>query len=107
MPEPLWEEAVDLAAELGVYAAARGIGVDYGSLRARLRARDEAESAKVAGASQRRFVDAGSVGELAVAAGMTTVEAVLPSGGRVVVRGPGEAEAMATALLRELRSHEH
>jgi hypothetical protein len=99
MPDPLWAEAVDLAAEIGVCAAAAGIGVHYGSLRSRLRARE-------ARSEQGGFVDAGSVAELAVTTGLTTVEAVLSSGERVVVRGSARVEAVATALLRELCSRD-
>jgi len=104
MPEALWAEAVDVAGEVGVYASARGIGIDYGSLKSRLRAREAQSIGGGEGAIQGGFVDAGSVAELAT--GLTTVEAVLPSGERVVVRGSTGAEAVATALLRELRSRE-
>lgn len=106
MPDALWAEAVALAAEIGVYAAAQGIGVDYGSLRARLRAREAESPQGDEGVIQRGFVDAGSVAELAASSGMTTVEAVLPSGERVVVRGTMGPEVVATALLRELRSRQ-
>ena len=37
MPEELWESAAALAAEWGVYPIARSVGVDYDSLRKRVR----------------------------------------------------------------------
>jgi len=69
MPEALWASAVDLAAEIGVYAAAQGLGVDYGSLRSRLLAREAKSAEGDEGAVQRGFVDAGSVAELASTTG--------------------------------------
>jgi hypothetical protein len=107
MPAPLWEGAVDLAAEVGVYAAAQGIGVAYGSLRARLRARQAKAGADERDATPSDFVDAGSVAELAPGSAVTTVEVALPTGERLVVRARMGAEAVATALLRELRGSEH
>jgi hypothetical protein len=107
MPGDLWAEAVELAAEVGVYAAARGIGVDYGSLKSRLEAREAETTRGDSGSGRGDFVDAGTVADLVASAGALTVEAVLPSGERVVVRGSAGAEAVATALLRELRSREH
>jgi hypothetical protein len=106
MPAPLWEEAVDLAAEVGVYAAAQGIGVAYGSLRARLHARQAEAGAEERDATPSGFVDAGSVAELAPGSAVTTVEVALPTGERMVVRVRTGAEAVATALLRELRGSE-
>ena len=104
MPAPLWEEAVDLAAEVGVYAAAQGIGVAYGSLRARLRARGAEAGVDERDATPSDFVDAGSVAELAPGSAVTTVEVALPTGERLMVRARTGAEAVvATALLRELR----
>jgi hypothetical protein len=105
MPEALWAEAVGLAVEVGAYAAARGIGVDIGSLRARLRAHQSAAGKGNRATAKGSFVDAGSVAELAASSAMATVEAVLPCGGRVVVRVATGAEAVAAALLRELRKH--
>jgi hypothetical protein len=107
MPAPLWQEAVDLAAEVGVYAAAQGIGVAYGSLRARLRTRQDEAGAGEQDATGSGFVDAGSVAELALGSAVTTVEVALPSGERLVVRATTGAEAVATALLRELQGREH
>lgn len=107
MPAPLWEEAVDLAGEVGVYAAAQGIGVAYGSLRARLRTRQAESGADEQNATPSGFVDAGSVAELALGPAVTTVEVALQSGERLVVRATTGAEAVATALLRELLGREH
>jgi len=104
MPDALWTEAVNLALEVGVYAAARGIGVAYGSLKTRLQARQEGPARDAQGMGTVTFVDAGLVAGFAPAGSAATVELVLPSGERLVVRATTGAEAVATALLRELRT---
>ena len=38
MPEPIWQRAVELAREHGVYATAQALGLSYGSLRTRTEA---------------------------------------------------------------------
>lgn len=40
MPAELWESAVELADEHGVYSVSKAAGLDYGSLRSRLELRD-------------------------------------------------------------------
>ena len=102
MPEELWAEAVELASEVGVYAAARGVRVDYGALKNRLGERGGRAGKNGAGVEKTTFVDLGTAGSLAPEV-TTTLELVLPTGERL--RVPKGAEETAVALLRELRGH--
>ena len=78
MPEALWQRVVALADEYGAYATARGVGVSYAGIRARM------QRAKLG------FVDVGAAAELANAAGGgsagTVVELALRTGDRVTLR---------------------
>lgn len=53
MPAALWEEAAELAEELGCYRVSRELGLNYASLRGRVRSRPagRASVARVRGAS--------------------------------------------------------
>jgi hypothetical protein len=57
MPEPLWEAAVELAREQGVYATSQTLRVNYDSLRTRLRQR--MPTRRGAGKASATFVELG------------------------------------------------
>jgi hypothetical protein len=110
MPKDLWQIAVGLAAEHGVYAAARGLGVNYGSLRRRVEAtgRGARSGARRAAA----FVDVGTASEivgLASALGTTGVSGTMielanARGERLTIRLEPGQRIDVPGLLRELRS---
>lgn len=91
MPEPLWQAAVGLAREHGVYAAAQALGLSYDSLRRRAEAvgvsrrvrRDRRPSRK----PRATFVELPPTLTVAAAGpGGPTVEVIGPSGQRLTVR---------------------
>jgi hypothetical protein len=91
MPEPLWQAAVGLAREHGVYAAAQALGLSYDTLRRRAEAvgvsrrvrRDRRPSRK----PRATFVELPPTLTLAAAGpGGPIVEVIGPSGQRLTVR---------------------
>ena len=110
MPNDLWQAAVGLAADHGVSAAARGLGINYATLRRQVKAaaRGNRTMARTAAA----FVDVGTASEivgLASALGTTGVSGTMielanARGERLTIRlEPGQRIDIA-GLLRELRS---
>jgi hypothetical protein len=69
MPAPLWSAAVDLARRHGVGPTARGLGVDYATLKRRLAADGEGPTAVV-----RTFLDLGVAAPLSLGACVIAVE---------------------------------
>jgi len=91
MPAPLWNEAVALAQELGVYSVKTALGLNYASLRKRL---DEASSRERAEADAGTdFVELSGAQLLGPAVTVGPVVEVSDArGGRLVVRlGAGSA----------------
>jgi hypothetical protein len=101
MPAELWREAVEFASKLGCYPTARGLRIDYGSLKKKLEAelgdrmtdivdeRAGAMSSVVAGDDPFRFVelDMARLAEPPVV-GETTIEMVRHDGATMTVRLP-------------------
>jgi len=101
MPEELWAAAVGLAREHGVYAAARGVRVNYDSLRARLRGRPtDATTAKPAPAAT--FVDLGPALPFATGPAGATLELTDSSGAKLAVRLAAGDTIDLLGLAREL-----
>jgi hypothetical protein len=100
MPEPLWQAAVEVAREHGVFGAARALSVNYGSLRKR---------AEAVGVSRRRpkrgdaqpptFVELGPVTSVNAGTGLV-VEVTGAQGQRLTVCLRG-GELDLAALIRE------
>jgi hypothetical protein len=86
MPAELWEAATGLAGVHGVYAVARGVGVDYAALRRRVEERWRGEKGR-RGAAASGFVelDAAELFGAKEAAG-TVIELVGGDGSRLTVR---------------------
>jgi len=82
MPEGLWQEAVELAHEHGVWATSRALGVRYESLKARLMAQPAASSRSAGG-----FVELAPLVPSPVTQGTTTiVELTQADGSRMMLR---------------------
>ena len=87
MPAELWEEAVSLARTEGIYAVARALRVDCGSLARRVA---EAPAGRDAGASRApAFVELGGAPLLGAPAPSAIVELCAADGMRLVIQlGP-------------------
>ena len=87
MPEPLWQAAVGLAQQHGVYAAAQALRLSYGSLRKRAEAAGVARDRRASFQPPVTFVELPPA-LMATAAGHSgpVVEVVGPSGQRLTVR---------------------
>jgi hypothetical protein len=87
MPEPLWREAVELAREHGVYAAAQGLRVSYESLRARAEAAGVARRAvRKAAPPLATFVEVRPAPAVAEGHMGPVVEVMGPDGQKLTVR---------------------
>lgn len=88
MPEPLWREAVGLALEHGVYAAAQALRVSYSSLRTRTEAAGMvSRKGRRRGRSPTTFVELALTPPVVGAAPSgPVVEVTSPSGQRMTVR---------------------
>jgi len=101
MPEPLWDSAVALAREYGLYATAQGLRVSYSSLKTRVMA--AASQQRDPGTPAARFVELGSAGAFGAArgAGATVVELTGSDGQKLTLRLASTNELDLPALLRE------
>ncbi|MBM3274183.1 MAG: hypothetical protein FJZ00_03455 [Candidatus Sericytochromatia bacterium] len=106
MPGELWAEAVAVARKHGLYATARGAGIDYGALAERMRSAPTAPSAGKSAAVQ--FVEWSGVevlGQAAAPAG-AVVEMRDGSGRQVTVRmSEGEAVDVAGIVAASCGTH--
>lgn len=105
MPERLWEAAVALAREHGVYATSQGLRLNYDSLRARVRERrPQRRSPKVRGAA---FVELGPALPLGpVSPAGPVVELTGADGQKLTLRLAGPDELDLPGLVREFWSRE-
>lgn len=88
LPEPLWQQAVALAQEHGVYAASRALRLSYESLRRRAEAEGSSSSgAKCSELTRATFVELGaSRVSVAPSSEGAVVEVTGSSGQRLTVR---------------------
>ncbi|MBI4705462.1 MAG: hypothetical protein HY744_30575 [Deltaproteobacteria bacterium] len=84
MPEPLWEAAVALAREHGLYATSRDLHVCYDSLKARLE-RSRRQRAASQPAAAPAFVELGAALPFAGVASGTSVELTATDGSRLLI----------------------
>jgi hypothetical protein len=105
MPERLWEAAVALAREHGVYATSRGLRLNYDSLRARVRGRrPQRRSSKPREAA---FVELGPALPLGpVSPAGPVVELTGADGQKLTLRLAGPDELDLPGLVREFWSRE-
>jgi hypothetical protein len=105
MPERLWEAAVALAREHGVYATSQGLRVNYDSLRARVGARrPKGRAPKARGAA---FVELGPPLPLEPASPTgPVVELTGADGQKLTLRLAGTEELDLPGLVREFWSRE-
>jgi len=102
MPAALWETAVALARDHGVYAVARGAGVAYSSLRRRLLDSGEplARAELPAAAGPAAFLEIGPLGLLGPSAPPgPVVEVARADGARLLIRLPAAATLEVAALV--------
>ena len=101
MPEPLWEAAVELAREQGVYATSQCLRVNYDSLRTRLQRRAPTRSA--GGKGSTTFVELAPPFPLggSLAAG-TVLELTGTKGRKLTLRLPGVDGLDVAGLVRAL-----
>ena len=90
MPDELWDAAVDLARELGICPVARALRVDYGGLKRRLAAADEAGDGGVESDAFVEFEGAELLGTAAPAGLPVVVEFTGADGARMTIRLPGD-----------------
>lgn len=102
MPEPLWEAAVAVAQERGVYGTCRALGVSYDALRKRVEGAHGGSRGSKGKAA--KFVEVRPAA-LAPCSG-PVVELTTTDGQKVTLRlGQGqELEAAVTALVRAYRN---
>ena len=100
MPAPLWASAVALARRRGVYATAKGLRVDFGSLRRRLAA--AAERTAPSRERQPTFVEITPAAMFGAAGPGASVELSSPEGVKLTVRLAAGEELDVGALVREL-----
>lgn len=103
MPERLWEAAVALAREHGVYATSQGLRLNYDSLRARVRERrPQRRSPKARGAA---FVELGPALPLGPASPAgPVVELTGADGQKLTLRLAGPGDLDLPELVSELWS---
>lgn len=109
MPEGIWTAAVEVAQEIGVYAASQRIGVAYNSLKTRLEACPrQGARALVAGNPRRAepaFVDVGPAAAFVTSGWDSEIEVVSGSGERVTIRLARGAAVDAVDVVRALRDN--
>jgi hypothetical protein len=105
MPEPLWDAAVVLAQEHGVYGISQALRVSYDSLKARLARAPKAETRVKGSAVAAEFVEL-SPGSAIMAAGPggTVVEVVERNGTKLTIRLPAGVKLDVAALMKGFRS---
>lgn len=104
MPEPLWDSAVALAREYGLYATAQGLRVSYGSLKTRMTA---ASQLRRPGAPTTRFVELGPAAPFGAEQGAAAVvELTGRDGQKLTLRLVSANELDLPALLREFWGRE-
>ena len=100
MPEPLWDSAVALAREYGLYATAQGLRVSYGSLKTRVTA--AASQRRHSRTSSARFVELGPAVAVGAEQGAAAVvELTGRDGQKLTLRLASGSELDLPALLRE------
>ena len=101
MPEPLWEAAVELAREQGVYATSQSLRVNYDSLRARVQGCAPTRSARGKGGAT--FVELGAAFPLGapLAAGVV-LELSGSKGQKLTLQLPGLDGVDVAGLARAL-----
>ena len=90
MPGDLWDAAVGLAREQGICPVARALHVDYGSLKRRLTASDEAGDGGVEPDAFVEFQGSELLGTAAPAGLPVVVEFTGADGARMTIRLPGD-----------------
>ncbi len=105
MPEPLWEAAVALARDHGVYGISQALRVNYDSLKARLARAPKAE-ARVGGlAVAAEFVElAPGSAMMAARSSGTVVEVVERNGTKLTIRLAAGVKLDVAALMKGFRS---
>jgi hypothetical protein len=96
MPEELWAAAVAVAREQGVYAAARGLRVNYDSLKARM-----GQAARADQHAAPTFVELSPT----LPMGGSVVELASAGGQKLTIRLGGGGEINVAELCREFWSH--
>ena len=105
MPERLWEAAVALAGEHGVYATSQGLRVNYDSLRVRVQGqRPKRRSAKGRGAAFVELDPALPLGPVSPAG--PVVELTGADGQKLTLRLTGPGDLDLPGLVREFWSRE-
>ena len=94
LPAELWDDAVEIAAEVGVYAASKELGVSYGALRTRAEGAGNSVAAT--------FVEVDGASLWASASSSPVIEIAEPSGARLTIRG-GVDVASVVRAFRERR----
>jgi hypothetical protein len=95
IPEVLWRSAVRLARRAGVYAVARGLGLNYDSLKQRV---DAAAGSGDGSGRPPAFIEIDTGGG-GFAGGGLTVELSDPSGRRLTIRAQERGSVDLAALL--------
>ena len=96
MPEELWRAAVVLAREHGAYGTARGLGINYGTLRVRM-----AASAKRNAGSRSEFVELSPGLALGGVPAGSVVELSSGGGEKLTIRLVDPDELKVVELCRE------
>jgi len=99
IPEPLWSAAVKSAEAHGIHPTAKALGVDYYSLKKRLKKKSASRS-RVGSGSEAAFVELAAPGQMAVQECILELEDVEGSKMRIHLKGI-EAPDLA-ALSRSL-----
>ena len=90
MPEELWREAISLAARYGLGRVARGLGVDYGTLKSRYNQASRTE-AEPSSSGEAEFVELALPRLPKSAEAPVTVELAAPDGSKLTVHLSGSA----------------
>jgi hypothetical protein len=101
MPEELWRAAMALAREYGVYAVARGLGVNYDSLKARVGGAAKRDGAPVSG-----FVELSPGLSMGALPAGSVLELVGAGGEKLTIRLAGSGEVDVADLCRDFWSHD-
>lgn len=103
MPEHLWVSAVEIAEELGAYAASQRLGVGYNTLRSRLQTKQRSAGDEQQDTSAKvEFVDMGPTMAFGAKSWGAEVEAVSRSGKRIIVRIGTGGDVDPVAVVRAL-----
>lgn len=91
MPEELWREAVSLAARYGLGPVARGLGVDYGTLKRRFNQSSPGSTSERQSSPAEEFVEIALPALSKSPEAMVTVELSAPDGSKLTVHLSGSA----------------